>query len=43
MAEYDKLSAERVQVEKDAVDDVDEDGWKTITKKYSFSVFNPII
>lgn len=37
MAEYDKLSAERVQIEKDAVGDEDDDGWKTVTKKYFFS------
>jgi ribosomal RNA-processing protein 7 len=33
IAEYDKASAERIQIEKDAVDAEDEDGWKTITKK----------
>lgn len=36
MAEYDKMSAERIQIEKDAVDDEDDDGWKTVTKKYFF-------
>jgi hypothetical protein len=35
MAEYDKTSAERIQVEKETVDDEDEDGWKTVTKKYT--------
>lgn len=35
MAEYDKASAERIQVEKETVDDEDEDGWKTVTKKYT--------
>lgn len=34
MADYDKISAERIRVEKEAVDDEDEDGWKTVTKKY---------
>lgn len=32
MAQYDKVSAERVKVEKELVDE-DEDGWKTVTKK----------
>lgn len=34
MAKYDQKSAERIQVEKDLVGDEDEDGWKTVTKKY---------
>lgn len=33
MAEYDKKSAEQVQVEKEKVDNEDDDGWKTVTKK----------
>lgn len=33
MEKYDKMSAEQIRVEKDAVDDKDEDGWKTVTKK----------
>jgi len=33
MSEYDKKSAARVQLEKETVDNEDEDGWKTVTKK----------
>lgn len=33
MAHYDKISTERVREEKEKVDDEDEDGWKTVTKK----------
>lgn len=36
MANYDKISAKRIQVEKDANDNKDEDGWTTVTKKYNF-------
>lgn len=36
MSEYDKISAERVKVEKETVDNEDDDGWKTVTKKYIF-------
>lgn len=43
IAEYDKISAERVQVEKEMVDNEDDDGWKTVTKKYIFINFNLII
>lgn len=43
MADYDKMSAERIQNEKDAVDDKDEDGWTTVTKKYNFICFSQII
>ncbi|VVC32323.1 Ribosomal RNA-processing protein 7,Rrp7A, RNA recognition motif,RNA recognition motif domain [Cinara cedri] len=32
MAQYDKMTSERVKVEKELIDE-DEDGWKTITKK----------
>lgn len=39
MAEYDNISAARIQVEKVTVDDEDEDGWKTVTKKYTFENF----
>lgn len=42
MAEYDKTSAERIRVEKETIDDEDEDGWKTVTKKYIIlsTIFN---
>jgi len=33
MAEYDKTSAARIQIEKETVDNEDEDGWKTVSKK----------
>lgn len=36
MSEYDKTSAARIQTEKDTVDNEDEDGWKTVSKKYFF-------
>lgn len=36
MSEYDKTSAARIQTEKDTVDNEDEDGWKTVSKKYLF-------
>lgn len=36
MSNYDKTSAARVQTEKETVDNEDEDGWKTVTKKYFF-------
>lgn len=34
MVEFDKKAEERVRIEKEAVDEEDEDGWKTVTKKY---------
>lgn len=43
MSKYDKISAERVQIEKEMVDNEDDDGWKTVTKKYIFINFNQII
>lgn len=36
MLKYDKTSAARIQTEKETVDNEDEDGWKTVTKKYCF-------
>lgn len=39
MSEYDQISAERVRIEKETVDNEDEDGWKTVTKKYIFINF----
>ncbi|XP_060865098.1 ribosomal RNA-processing protein 7 homolog A [Metopolophium dirhodum] len=33
MSKYDKTSAARIQTEKETVDNEDEDGWKTVTKK----------
>jgi len=33
MGKYDQMSAERVQVEKETIDNEDDDGWKTVTKK----------
>jgi len=39
MSEYDKTSAARIQTEKDTVDNEDEDGWKTVSKKYFFFFF----
>lgn len=39
MEKYDKRVAERVRVEKEAVNNVDEDGWKTVTKKCVFAIF----
>lgn len=34
MAKYDEKLAESTKVEKDLVEDEDNDGWKTVTKKY---------
>jgi len=33
MSEYDKTAAARIQIEKETVDNEDEDGWKTVSKK----------
>lgn len=43
MADYDKTFAEQVRIEKETIDNEDDDGWRTVTKKYIFIVLSPII
>jgi len=40
---YDKRSAKRIEAEKEMVDKEDEDGWKTVTKKFVFVIASEII